>query len=355
MRIGIVNDSLMAREALRRAVVAAATHQVAWLACDGAEAIQKTIKDVPDLILMDLIMPGIDGVEATRQIMRQAPCPILVVTASVTGHQSRVYEAMGLGALDAVDTPSLGPSDSMHGAALLLGKIATIGKLVGRGALIPSESFASLPTLEGLRAEVRPVSWNLVVLGASTGGPAALATVLADLPASPDASIVIIQHIDFAFAPGLARWLSDRVARRVELVEPGERPLPGRIYLAATNDHLVLDATRRFRYVAEPTGEIFRPSIDVFLASVVQHWPEPGAAAILTGMQRDGAIGLLALRQAGWLTVAQDEATSVVYGMPRAAAEIGAAQLILPVEEIGGAIAERVRDRSYRIPGAHRR
>ncbi len=165
------------------------------------------------------------------------------------------------------------------------------------------------------------MSWNLVVLGASTGGPAALATVLADLPDSPDASIVIIQHVDVAFAPGLARWLSDRISRRVDLVEPGERPLPGRIYLAATNDHLILDGSRQFRYVAEPVGFHYRPSVDVFLASVIKHWPEPGAAAVLTGMGRDGAVGLLALRQAGWLTVAQDEATSVVYGMPRAAVE----------------------------------
>lgn len=355
MRIGIVNDSLMAREALRRAVVSAATYQVAWLASDGAEAIQKTVNDVPDLILMDLIMPGIDGVEATRQIMQKAPCPILVVTATVTGHQGRVYEALGLGALDVVETPALGPSENMAGASLLLQKIATIAKLVGRGPKLSVSPTAVLPGLAGATPNLRAVSWNLVVLGASTGGPAAVGTVLSDMPDSPDASIVIIQHVDVAFAPGLARWLSDRTGRRVSLVEPGERPLPGRVYLAATNDHLILDGAGHFRYVVEPIAVHYRPSVDVFLSSLVKHWPEPGAAAILTGMGRDGAVGLLALRQAGWLTVAQDETTSVVYGMPRAAVEVGAAHLILPIHEIGGAIAERVRDRSYRIPGAHRR
>ncbi len=136
MRIGIVNDSLIAREALRRAVVSAAIHQVAWLACDGKEAVQKAVADTPDLILMDLIMPVVDGVEATRQIMQQAPCHILVVTATVSGHLNRVYEAMGHGALDAVDTPSLGPSEGMTGASLLLQKIGTIGKLIGRGPKI---------------------------------------------------------------------------------------------------------------------------------------------------------------------------------------------------------------------------
>ena len=355
MRIGIVNDSLIAREALRRAVVSAAIHQVAWLAVDGKEAIQKAVADTPDLILMDLIMPVVDGVEATRQIMQQAPCHILVVTATVSGHLNRVYEAMGHGALDAVDTPSLGPAEGMTGATLLLQKIATIGKLIGRGPKIPVDPAAVLSPLAELALERRPVSWNLVVIGASTGGPAAIARVLADLPDSRDASTVIIQHIDVAFAPGLARHLGDGVGRRVDLAEAGERPLPGRTYLAATNDHLILDNARQFRYVAEPIGVHYRPSVDVFLASLIKHWPEPGAAAILTGMGRDGAIGLLALRQAGWLTVAQDEATSLVYGMPRAAAEAGAAQLILPLAEIGGAIADRVRDRSYRIPGDYRR
>ena len=359
MRIGIVNDSLMAREALRRAVASVAAHQVAWQAVDGREAVRLAIEDHPDLILMDLIMPGLDGVEATRQIMAQAPCPIVVVTATVSGHLSRAYEAISLGALDVVETPSLGPGGDMDGAAALLGKIATISKLVGRAARTPPGVAPAValgpPGAGGARAVAGAVSWNLVVLGASTGGPAAVSTVLADLPDSPDAAVIIIQHVDAAFAPGLARSLTDQTGRKVDLVVAGDRPLPSRVYLAATNDHLVLDGARQFRYVAEPRENYYRPSVDVFLDSVARHWPEPGAAAILTGMGRDGAAGLLALRRAGWLTVAQDEATCVVYGMPRAAAEAGAAELVLPIREIGGAIAERVRDRSYRIPGAPRR
>ena len=357
MRIGIVNDSLIAREALRRAVASAPTHQVAWLASDGGEAVRKAVADQPDLILMDLIMPGVDGVEATRQIMELVPCPILVVTASVSIHLGQVYQAMGFGALDVVATPSLGPTDSMDGASPLLQKIATIEKLIGRSpriTAIPSQEVAD-PSPVSRSPDPSPVSWNLVALGASTGGPAAIVDVLVEMPDSPDASVVIIQHIDVKFVAGLARDIGHRTGRRVVLVEPGERPLPGRVYLANTDDHLVLDGSRRFRYVAEPLSNHYRPSVDVFLTSLVKHWPEPGAAAILTGMGRDGALGLLALRQAGWLTVAQDEGSSVVYGMPRAAAEVGAAHLILPIREIGAALAERVRDRSYRIPGVPRR
>ena len=360
MRIGIVIFSLISREAFGRAVVSSATHQIAWLACDGAEAVSRTVADRPDLILMDLVMPGVDGVEATRRIMLQAPCPILVVTATVSGHLGRVYEAMGLGALAAVATPTLGPSDRMDGAVPLLEKIATISKLVGRSGRSGSGSdLATLTPAAAAAADLvegrRSVSWNLVVLGASTGGPAAVAQVLSELPDSPDASVVIVQHVDVAFAPGLARTLTEQTGRRVDLIVAGDRPMPGRVYLAATNDHLIIDADRQFRYVAEPLTVHYRPSVDVFLGSLVRHWHEPGAAAILTGMGRDGAVGLMALRQAGWMTVAQDEASSVVYGMPRAAAEMGAAQFVLPVREIGGAIAERVRDRSYRIPGAPRR
>src|SRR5436305_8168946 len=132
MRIAIVNDVAMTREALRRIVLSTPGHEVAWTARDGAEAIACARQDPPDLILMDLIMPGTDGVEATRRIMGESPCAILVVTSTVSGHMSRVYEAMGHGAIDAVDTPSLGPRGEVTGAAALLGKIAGVGKLIGK-------------------------------------------------------------------------------------------------------------------------------------------------------------------------------------------------------------------------------
>jgi two-component system, chemotaxis family, response regulator WspF len=341
MRIGIVNDSLIARVALQRAVTSVPAHQVAWLARDGAEAVEKALDDRPDLILMDLIMPGVDGVEATRRIMSGSPCPIVIVTSSVSGHMGRVYEAMGLGALDAVDTPELGPSGELDGARFLLAKIATIAKLVGRAPrLSPIDEPVNFAPRR--KAEVAPW-WPLVLIGSSTGGPAALAEILAGMPELPDSSMVIVQHVDSAFAPGLARWLAERTGRRVELIEPGAQPLPGKILLASTNDHVVLDESRRFRYVAEPAEMHYRPSVDVFFRSVAERWPEPGVAALLTGMGRDGAAGLLALRRGGWLTIAQDEASSVIWGMPGAAVQLGAAALVLPLPEIARAITERLR------------
>jgi two-component system response regulator WspF len=177
--------------------------------------------------------------------------------------------------------------------------------------------------------------------------------VLSGLPKRPDCSVVIVQHVDQQFAAGLAGWLSGYTEMRVVTAREGMAVEPGAVILAATNDHLVLGADLALRYTLEPRDQPYRPSVDVFFASLRRYWPEPGIAALLTGMGRDGANGLLALRTAGWHTIAQDERTSVVYGMPRAAAEIGAAAEILPIEAIGPAIAKHL-NRSVRDvrPGA---
>lgn len=341
MKIGIVNDVSLAREALRRVVQAIPGHRVAWLAKDGAEAIDLTKKDRPDLILMDLIMPGLDGAEATRRIMADNPCAILVVTATVSGHMDKVYEAMGHGALDAVDTPCLGPLGEVSGANDLIEKIATVGKLIGLmvGPAILHVHSRPPPT-------ERQRLGTLVLLGASTGGPKALAEVLAGLPAGLEAAVIIVQHVDSTFAPGLAGWLGDQSGLRVEVITPGRRPEIGTILLAATDDHLVMTPGRWLDYDPDPKSHHYRPSVDVFFASIAAHWPDPGVAAILTGMGRDGAEGLLKLRQDGWHTIAQDRSSCVVWGMPKAAAELDAAAQVLPVDQIAHAIAERVRTKA---------
>jgi two-component system response regulator WspF len=337
MRIGIVNDMALAREALRRVVASAPGHQVSWLAVDGQDAIAQTRRDRPDLILMDLMMPGIDGAEATRRIMAENPCPILVVTATVSGHLTKVYEAMGYGALDAVDTPTLGPHGELNGAARLLAKVATIAKLIGKP---PSRTVAPVPP--ATKSTRTPLESTLVAIGSSTGGPNALAEVLNAFPKTWKATVIVVQHVDVAFAPGLARWLGERTSHRIDLVENGARLVEGQYLLACTNEHLVLEAGPVLRYTAEPRDLSYRPSVDVFFHSVAAHWPAPGVAVLLTGMGRDGASGMLALRRAGWFTIAQDEATCVVWGMPRAAVELKAAVSVLPVSAIGPAVVEHL-------------
>lgn len=329
MRIGIVNDLPIAAEMLRRVVKSTAQHEVAWIARDGAEAVRMAAADRPDLILMDLIMPGMDGVEATRRIMAASPCAILIVTASVEENAARTFAAMGHGALDAVDLPLLGTSRSGDNGRLILAKIASLGRLVGDRSF---ESFTGKPM-----AKPSP---PLVAIGASAGGPAALSAVLLGLPRNFSAAIAIVQHVDERFAAGMADWLNQHSALPVRLAKEGDRPRGGEVLFAGTGDHLVFKSRERLGYTPTPTEEIYRPSINVFFRSICDLWTGQVNGVLLTGMGSDGALGLKAMRDRGHHTITQDRATSAVYGMPKAAAAISAASEILPLERIAPRLVE---------------
>jgi two-component system response regulator WspF len=344
MRIAIVNDVPLAVEALRRVVSSMPGYEIAWIAEDGEAAVRHCASDVPDLILMDLMMPRMDGAEATRLIMQKSPCAILVVTATVEGHASKVFEAMGWGALDAVDTPALGLSGDPSGAAPLLAKIAMLGRLIG-----PSRSAAKTFSVSPA-PEAAAGTLPLVAIGASTGGPGALAQIIGGLPRNLHAAVALVQHVDEQFAPGLASWLAGQTGHDVAAILPLDRPSAGRVHLASTNDHLVLTREVTYRYTPDPADYPYRPSVDVFFQSIAQFWPGPIVGVLLTGMGADGAQGLLGLRRAGWHTIAQDQATSVVYGMPKAAAKLNAAVEILPVDQIAAAIVNAVRSAQSRRP-----
>jgi two-component system response regulator WspF len=335
MRIAIVNDLALAREVLRRLVVSVPGYTVAWAAEDGAAAVRLAAADPPDAILMDLVMPVMDGVEATRQIMAQRPCPILLVTSSVTGNFNKVYAAMGHGGLDAVDTPVLGGNGCVQGGERLLTRLAKIAQARNQPTKVGA-SITADPTATATATE--PAFPNLVGLGASTGGPEAVAQILEQLPSNLPSAVVVIQHIAAEFAPSLANWLQGRTALRVRVAQDNETPRPGDVLLAGTDHHLVVERGGRLAYTVEPAGCPYRPSVDAFFSSLVMNWRRPAVAVLLTGMGRDGAQGLLSLRRAGWFTIAQDRSTSVVYGMPQAAAELNAACQVLPLSQIGGTI-----------------
>jgi two-component system response regulator WspF len=334
MRIGIANDSPTAAEALRRVVSASGAHRVAWIARNGLDAVRLCVDLPPDLVLMDLSMPELDGVEATRQIMQRAPCAILVVTAAPQDNVNGVFRALGAGALDVTATPVL--LGQPGGEAALLAKIRTIGKLIGgtRDDIAPVARFSGASGGEAVT--------HLVAIGASTGGPMALAKLLSRWQPPADTTVVVVQHIDAAFADQMAKWLGDQVSVPVRAIAGGDAPEGGIIQLARTNDHLYLTPGGRFCYDNHPRDEIYRPSIDVFFRSVALHWERAATGVLLTGMGRDGAIGLLALRRAGKTTIAQDEASSAVYGMPKAAAELGAAEKILALDSISHALLGRM-------------
>jgi len=339
MRIAIVNDLPLATEAIRRVIAGEPAHQLAWTARDGAEAVRRCAEERPELILMDLIMPVMDGVEATRRIMAATPCAILVVTATIDGNSGRVYNALGAGALDAVNTPTLVGVNGAAGAAALLAKIEIIRRITGVGSASPWSKAGLLPAPEPAAATAgAPGSRWLFAIGASAGGPVAVADLLKTFPADLPATVVVIQHLDQAFAAGMAEWLGSQIALPVRLAGDREPLAPGVVLLAGGANHLVLTAGGALAYTPEPVENVYRPSVDVFFESVARYWRDRAVGVILTGMGRDGARGLKRMRERGFATIAQDRASSAVYGMPKAAAEAGAAEQILPLAGIGDAL-----------------
>jgi two-component system response regulator WspF len=184
---------------------------------------------------------------------------------------------------------------------------------------------------------------HLLAIGASTGGPVAIAAILAGWRAPPDTAIVVVQHIDASFAGHFARWLDEQLDMPVRVVADRDALQGGVVQVAQSNDHLALNSGQRFHYQVEPRDNPYRPSVDVLFGCVASHWAGAATGVLLTGMGRDGAAGLLAMRRAGHATIAQDQASSAVYGMPRAAAELDAAVNILPLGKINAAIRDRIR------------
>ena len=330
MKIGIANDVAMAAEALRR-VIAGSEHQVIWTARTGLDAVSMCAENRPDLVLMDLNMPGLDGVEATRQIMEKSPCAILVVTGRPQDNVSQVFRALGAGALDVTATPVL--AGGSGGDSALLAKIKTIGKLVRASRSDVDKQHGAVERGASVR--------HLLAIGASTGGPVAVSHILSGWIAPPGTAIVVVQHIDANFAGHFSKWMGDQLPMPVKVIEEGDVLEAGCVQIARTNDHLALNAHHRLTYLQEPRDYPYRPSVDVFFDCVAKYWEGEATGILLTGMGRDGAPGLLSMRQAGKATIAQDQASCAVYGMPRAAAEIGAAQQILALEDIARLLRKR--------------
>lgn len=327
LRIAIAGDALL--KDLREALSDQAEYRVVWMARNGKEALHRCAEQKPDLLLLDPNLCQMKGAEVVRRIMHETPCPILLVTETLEGNAAKIFEAMGYGALDVVSISR--PKHDAQKALIrqaLLKKINTIKKLT-------QKPFKESPTRFPRQATVSraPVP-SLIVIGASAGGPKTLASLLSQLPISFQGIIIVVQHVDSMFSAGFAEWLNAQTALRVRLATPGEFPGPGNVYVAGSNDHLVLTSRLTFSYNPEPRKMPYRPSVDVMFKSVAKHWPAKGTAIVLTGMGRDGAEGLVILRKAGWHTIAQDQASSIVYGMPKAAKELGAAVEILSLDEI---------------------
>lgn len=336
LNVLIVDDSPTARALLSQIVNSAPDMRAVGLATNGLEAVEMTRNLHPDIILMDVIMPHMNGLEATREIMHTAPTPIVLVSASLETHETGVaFQAMRLGALALHRKPN-GPmhTDYIFETTALLNKL----RLMAAVQVIRhrKSDAVSLPVSPPLSEKWRGPSYpaKIIAMVASTGGPAALVTVIQQLPPHFAIPIVIVQHISSDFVHSLRSWLARMTPLPVALAEPGTRPVPGFIYLAPGGKHLRLTGNHHFELDENPSTEYHIPSGNILLESVGSSYGQDAIGIVLTGIGDDGARGLRTMYDAGAFTIAQDEATSAVYGMPKAAHDLGAVHQVLPLGEI---------------------
>jgi two-component system chemotaxis response regulator CheB len=340
VRVVVADDSLVAREMLSQILSSDPQIEVVGQAHDGAEAVEMVARLKPDLVTMDIHMPKMDGLEATERIMAFSPTPILVVSSSVHGEgMGRAFDALTLGALEVIKKPE--PRDwadlERIGRELLrkvkiLANVRVITHVRGRR---DHHGYRAKPALGAGTGR------SMVVIGSSTGGPSALLSVFERLPADFSAPILVAQHIAEGFVPGLVEWLDAASKVRVLQAEADMVPEPGTVYVSPTGCNMVLSGMTLG--LQEPgAGQLYVPSADTLFESVAHICGESAVGVLLTGMGADGARGLKRLHDAGAATIAQDEATSTVFGMPRAAIELGAADRVVAINDVAAVISELV-------------
>jgi two-component system, chemotaxis family, protein-glutamate methylesterase/glutaminase len=344
LRVLIAEDSLTVRRRLVEIVASDPEIELVGEASDGKQAIEICRMSRPDIITMDMMMPMMSGLAATEYIMAHCPTPILMVSASTNrGELFKIYEALAAGAVDVLEKPLDSEPDEVWARRFL----ATL-KIVSRIRVI-THPRARLSSLQRPELQMPLPQQTLlrsgppcevVAMGASTGGPGALVDVLRGLPAEFSLPVLIVLHMNEPFAAAFAEWLDGQTQRKVINPTDGMRVADGagRVMLAPGGCHLIV-RDGRLRLTLGPERHSCRPSVDVLFESVAAEYGAAAAACLLTGMGKDGALGLLKIREAGGTTIAQDERTSVVYGMPREAVKLGAAQMVFGIEEIGPRLA----------------
>jgi two-component system chemotaxis response regulator CheB len=340
LRVLVVEDSLTVRRRLCETLAAEPGIEVVGEAEDGRRAIALCQALRPDVVTMDMMLPVMTGVAATEYIMAHCPTPILIVSSSINrGELFKTYDALAAGAVDVLEKPRGDEPEGQWERRLvdtvrLVARIRVITHLRARYAAPPAPDAAATPAPAADRRE------RVVALGASTGGPGAIVDVLRGLSPKVQAPVLVVLHINQPFGAAFADWLDAQVPQPVAFARHGETlaGLAGRVVLAPPEHHLVLQGGIT-QLARTPPLHSCRPSVDVLFSSVAADCGASAIGCLLTGMGRDGAAGLLAMRRAGAATIAQDEASSVVYGMPREAAVLGAASRILPLAEIGPALS----------------
>ncbi len=340
IRVLVADDSATARALLVQVLNADPEIRVVGEAGDGQEAIELAQRLRPDLVTMDIHMPRLDGLAATREIMITAPTPIVIVTGSTQAREvATSMDTLRIGALDVLVKPPSPAAPGFEAAARAL--TATVKAMAGvkvvRHWRSPSSSPSHRPPAP-LTPPPRGVRAGVVAIATSTGGPAALQRVLSGLGPRFPAPILVVQHITPGFTDGLATWLGSVCPLRVRTATHGEPLEPGSAYLAPDGRHLGVSGRAAALSDAPPIGG-FRPSGTHLFESAARAFGAATVAVILTGMGDDGVEGLRAVRRAGGRVIAQDEESSVVFGMPGAAIAAGLADAVLPLDAIAGRLA----------------
>ena len=343
IRVLLVDDSPLALALLKRMLSTAPGIRVVGTAVNGQEALQLIPRLDPDVICTDLMMPVVDGLQLTREVMARFPRPILVISSTAKPTEPRAsYPVLEAGALDILPKPGGETGASLE--QLTRDLVARIRVVAGvhvfkRSIAAPRPTPPSARRAAVAKAPLSPGA-GMVVIGASTGGPLVLKTLIEQLPAGYGLPVICVQHISNGFLAGLVDWLGSRAQVRVKIAQSGEAPLPGTVYFPAENRHLEVDTRGRLQCTEQPPLEGHRPSVTTAMQSAARYYGSATVGVLLTGMGSDGGAGLQAISERGGLTIAQDEASCVVFGMPKDAIARGAAQHVLPPSEIARILAD---------------
>ena len=345
IRVLVVEDSVTVRRRLCEVLASDPALAVVGEAADGKQAIERCHALRPDVVTMDMMLPVLSGLGATEHIMAHCPTPILIVSSSTNrGELFKTYDALAAGAVDVMEKPRGTEMDGVWerqfiATVKLVSRIRVVTHLRARLGVLGQPPIESGPTAWFVRSP-SDENYEIVAIGASTGGPAAILEILRVLPSPFPLPVLFVLHIGEPFGTAFGDWLSHQTGIPVSYAHDGDvvSTMAGRVTMAPPDAHLVVK-DGRLRLTQDPMRHSCRPSVDILFESVAREYGPSAIACLLTGMGRDGAAGLLEVRQAGGLTIAQDEATSVVYGMPREAMILGGVVRELPLHEIGSTLA----------------
>jgi len=362
IRVMVIDDSALVRRIATDIITADPEMMVVATAAQAEFALPKLEKEMPDVITLDMEMPGMGGLEAIRRIMAVRPTPIIVLSAHARKGADVTLQALDLGAVDFVLKPSASLSGGLASVAQeLTEKVRNASHIRFAApktpAVLPSQGLlAPRPSPAVAAAAPRPrVDWSgdtdceLVAIGTSTGGPVALKTVLSMLPANLPVGVVVVQHMPPVFTKAFAERLDGSCSVRVKEAEDGDAIMPGRVLLAPGNWHMTVSKFGSEPHVALNQSENVnghRPSVDVLMHSVALEYGSRALGVIMTGMGKDGALGLRELHRRGGRVIAQDKDTSAIYGMNREVVQNGDADEVAPVEQIADRIVDLLRSRT---------